>query len=122
MVNFVTFLQATQNCNGVSHCWFAYINLLKTTLKRWVFLYIFAIFVKSGCTNHAQFTACKHRLDHVSRIHCTFSPTSANHCVHLINERNHFTFGISDFLKDCFETLFEFATVLRTSHQRTDIK
>ena len=122
MVNFVALFESSQNRNRVLNTWFADVHLLESSLKGRIFFNILAIFIKSGCTNHAQFTTSQHRFNHVAGVHGTFGTTSTDDGVQLINERDHFTGGIGDFFEYCFEAFFEFAAIFCTSHQACNIK
>ena len=122
MMHFVAFLKAAQNGNGVGHCWFAYIHLLKTAFERWVLFNVLAILIERCCADHAQLAASKHRLDHVAGVHCAFGTAGADDGVHLVNERDDFAFGISDFLQHRLEAFFKLAAILRTGHHRTDVE
>ena len=122
MVNFVALFESSQNRNRVLNTWFADVHLLESSLKGRIFFNILAIFIKSGCTNHAQFTTSQHRFNHVAGVHGTFGTTSTHNGVELVNESNHFTSGIGDFFQHGLEAFFELAAIFCTSHQACNIK
>ena len=69
VVDFVLFLQATQNGDGVFHGRLAHEHRLETTLKCGIFLDVFAVLVERGRTDGMQLTTCERRLEHIARIH-----------------------------------------------------
>ena len=114
-MHFVSFLESSQDCNGVLDRWLANEHLLKAPLKSSVLLYILAIFIKCCGTNHPQLAASKHRLNHVARINRALCSASTNQRVNFINKRNDLAICVSDFFEHCFQPLFKLATIFRTS-------
>ena len=60
VINLVTFLQTTQDRDGILHGRFCNQYRLKTTLQRSILFNIFAVLVQSGCTDTVQLTTGQH--------------------------------------------------------------
>ena len=117
VVNFVLFLQATQNGNGSLHTGLAHQDLLKTALKGGIFFDVLTIFVQGGGTHTVQLTPCQCRLEHVARVHGTFRLASAHHGVQLIDEHNGLTFIFGQLVQDRFKALFKLSAKLCAGEQ-----
>ena len=117
MVDFVLFLQATQNRNRGFDRGFADDDLLKTTLQRRIFFDVLAVFVQ-GCRTHTmQLTAGQSRLEHIACIHRAFGLTRTHHGVQLVDKDNRLAFVFGQFAQHGFKTLFKLAAKLRTRQQ-----
>ena len=123
MVHFIAFLQPTQNTDGILYGRLAHKYLLEAALQGGVFLNVFAVFLQSGGTNKAQFTACKHGLDHVAHVHGGFAGgTRTNNGVQLVNEGDDLPVGRLDFIKNSLEAFLKFTTVFGASNHRPKIQ
>ena len=120
--HFIPVLNTTQDGNCIFHSWLIYHNRLETTLQCRILLDVFPVFIQRCRTDTMQFASCKHRLQHITRIHRTFCLTGSNDCMNLIDKQNQMTFGIFHFIKDCLQTLLELATILGACQQRTHIQ
>ncbi len=87
----VSLLQAAQDADGIFNGRFCDKHGLEAPFKRSIFFNIFAIFIKCGCTDHVQFTARQHGLEHIARINGPFGSASADNGVHFVNEQQNFT-------------------------------
>ncbi len=114
MVNFVAFLQTTQNRDRCLDGGLTHIHLLKTALECRVFLHVLAILIERRGADHAKFTSSEHRLDHVSCIHRTFSTARPDKCVQFVNECDDLTLSIGDFFQHCLQAFLELTAVLCT--------
>ena len=92
MVNFVFFLQATQNRDRCFYGRFTHNDFLEATLQSRIFLYVLAVFVQSRGAHAMQLTARQGGFEHIARIHRTFCLTSADHGVQLVDKDNRLTF------------------------------
>ena len=87
VMDFIAFLQAAQDADGIFHARFFDQHRLETALQGRVFLDVFAILVQRGGADHVQFTARQHGLEHVAGVHRAFGLARANHGVHLVHEQ-----------------------------------
>ena len=62
VIDFIAFLQTTQNRNGIFHCRLTDHNGLETTFQSRILFDILAILVQCRCTDAVQLAACQHRL------------------------------------------------------------
>ena len=85
--------QPAQDRDGVLDRRFVDEHGLEPSLERGVFLDVLAILDDRRRADHVQFTACKHRLQHVAGVHGTLGCTGTNHGVHLVDEQQHAPFG-----------------------------
>ena len=118
----ISFLQATENGNGIFHCRLIYHNRLETTGKCSILLNILAVFIQSCCTDTVQLTSGKHRLQHVSCIHGAICLTCTHDQMKLIDKQNDLSFALLHFLKYRFQTFLKLTTILGTCNQRTHIQ
>ena len=114
VVHLVAILQPAQDAHGVLHRGFADKHLLETAFQGGVLLDVLAIFLKRGRTDHSQFTAGQHRLDHVAGVHCTLAGrTRADDRMQFIDERDDLPGRVLDVIENGLEPFLELATVLR---------
>ena len=100
MVCLVLLLDSAQDPDGVLNTGFTNQHLLETTLERRILFDPLAILIKCRRTDHAEFAASKHWLEHVARVHgrVTGSPRT-NDGVQLINEGNNLAITRLDFVE-----------------------
>ena len=118
----ISFLQATENGNGIFHCRLIYHNRLETTGKCSILLNVLSVLIQSCCTDTVQLTSGKHRLQHVSCVHGAVCLTCTHDQMKLIDKQNDLPFALLHFLKYCFQTFLKLATILGTCNQRTHIQ
>mmetsp|Transcript_6292 Transcript_6292/g.7224 ORF Transcript_6292/g.7224 Transcript_6292/m.7224 type:complete len:351 (+) Transcript_6292:1928-2980(+) len=80
-----------------------------------------AVLIKSGSTNALKLTTGKGRLEDISSINGSFSSSSTDEGVNLINHKND-VISLLDFLHELLQALFELTTVLGTSNQESHVK
>ncbi len=96
VMDFVTFLQAAQNGDGVFDAGFVDQHLLKTPFQRGVFFDVLPIFVQCRGADAMQFAARQGRFQHIAGIHGAFGLAGADHGVQFVNEQNHLAFQLGD--------------------------
>ena len=122
VVRFVAFLEATENRDRAFHAGLTHEHRLKATFQRRVFLDMQAILIERGRTDHTQFAARQHGLEHVARIHAAFCLAGTYQRVQFVDEDDVQSFGGGDLLHHGLETLFELAAELRASDQCAEIE
>ena len=121
MVHLVAFLQSAQNRDRVFHAWLIYHHRLEATLERGVLLDVFAVFIQRGRADRPQFSARKHRLQHVRRVDRSFGRASPDDRVQFVDEKNDLALRIGHFFQERFQAVFEFATELRAGDHRANV-
>ena len=100
MVRFVLLLQPAQNSDCVLDTRLAHEDHLKPALECRVLLDVLAVLIERRRSDHPQFTARKHRLEHVAGIHRRVaSCTRANDRVQFVDEGNDLPIGLFDLFK-----------------------
>ena len=123
VVDFVLFLQATQNGDGVFHGRLAHEHRLETALKCGIFLDVFAILVERGRTDGMQFAARQCGLEHVARVHGRIARgTSAHDGMQLVDEQNDAAIALLHFAQNRLQTILELAAVLRARNHSAQVK
>ena len=122
MVKFIFFLQPAQHEDRVLDCWFIYKDRLESPGQRGILFHILAIFIQCRCPDAAQLAACQCRLQKIGGVHRPIRLASANQLMHLVDEQHHLAIARFHFLENGFQTLFEFAAIFCTSHQRAHIQ
>ena len=123
MVRLVLLLDAAQDRNSVLNRGLAHENLLEPALERGVLLNVLSVLVKGRCTDHAQLTAGKHGLEHVSGVHGALATGSRTHNrVEFIDEGDDLTIRLLDLIEDCLQPLLELTAVLRAGHHRGEVE
>ena len=122
MVQFVFFLDAAQDRNGIFDRGFVDHYRLKTPRKGRVFFHIFAVFVQRGGAHTVQFAPGERGLEQVGRIHCAIGFACADQRVHFVDEQDDFARSPGYFGQNGLQAFFEFATVFGTGNQRTHIQ
>ena len=117
MVNFIFFLQATQDRNRRLDARLIDQNFLEAALKRCIFFDVFAVLIERGRADAVQLTARQCRLEHVAGIHRALRFTGADHGVNLVDEKNGLAFILRQFFQHSFQALFKLTAVLRTGEQ-----
>ena len=122
VVHFVAFFQAAQNRDRIFHRRLADKHRLEAAFERGILFDVLAIFIERGGANGAQFAASQRRFQHVGRVHRAFGRAGTHERVQLVDEQDHLAIGFGDFFQNGFETVFEFAAVLRAGHQCGEIE
>ena len=113
MVYFVTFLESTQNTDGVFYGWLTHVDLLEPPFQGGVLFDVLAVLVQGGGADQAEFATGQHGLDDVASVHAGVAGgASPDDGVDFVDEGDDLAVCILDFLEDALQALFEFATVL----------
>ena len=122
MEDFVSLFQSSQDRDCILNGWLIYQNRLETTLQCSILLNILTILIQCCCTDTMQFTSGKHRLKHISCIHCTVCLTGSDDRMKFIDKKNDLSVTIFHFFKNGFQTFLEFTTILRSCYQCSHIQ
>ena len=122
MVDFVTFLEPTQNGDRILDRGRCNEDGLETTLERRVLLDVLPVFVQRCRADHAQLASRERGLEHVASVHGALTTTGADHRVHLVEEDHIATIGFRDLLENGLEPLFELPAVLGPREHRPDVQ
>ena len=93
MMQFIFFLEAAQDRDGVLDRRFADEYGLEPPLERGVFLDIFAIFVERSRADAVQLTAREGGLQEIARVHRAFGFSRADQLVHFVDEEDDMALG-----------------------------
>ena len=122
-MSLVLLLDTAQDRDRVFHRRLVDQHLLESALERCIFLDVLAVLVEGGRTDHAQFAAGEHRLEHVAGIHRTFAAGArADNGVQLIDEGDDLAVRALDLVENRLQALLELAAVLRTGDHCTEIE
>ena len=122
MVQFVFFLQTTQDGYRVLDARLVDIDRLEAPLERRILLDIFLVFVERSSADHVQLAARQRRLQEVRGVHAAFAGARTNQRVHLVDEQDDLAFGALDLVEHRFEPFLELAAIFRTRNQRAQVK
>ena len=122
MINLISFLQTTQNSDGILNRRLIDHNRLEPTFQSRVFFHILSVFIQCSCTDTMQLTSCQHRLQQVACIHCAVRFACTNNRMQLINKEDNLTFALSNLIQNGFQSLLKFTTEFCACNQRTHIQ
>ena len=122
MVQFVFFLQATQDRYRVLYGRLVDIDRLEAPLECRILLDIFLVFVERSSADHVQLAARQRRLQEVRGVHAAFAGARANQRVHLVDEQDDLPIGIFHLVDHGLQAFLEFAAIFRTRNQRAHVK
>ena len=117
VVDFVAFLQAAQDGDGVFHARLFDHDFLEAAFEGGVFFHVLAVFVQRGRADAVQFAACQRRFEHVAGIHGAFGFARADHGMDFVDEEDDLPVGFFDVVEDSFQAFFEIAPVFAAGHQ-----
>ena len=121
-MDFVAFLQATQDGNRVLDARFLDKDGLEPAFQSAVLFNIFPILIKGRCPNAAEFTAGQHRFQDIASIHGPFGSTGSDDGMELINEHDDLAGRIGNNLEDFLQALFKFAAVFGPGNKRGKVQ
>ena len=101
-MHLILLLQASQNGNRGLYVGLTHENLLEASLKRSIFLDVFAVFIKRGCANAMQLATRQSGLEHVASVHRALGLASTHHGVDFINEDNAAAVILGQFFQNSF--------------------
>ena len=78
--------------------------------------------VERGGTDHPQFAAGQHRLEHVRGIHRSLRRSHSDHGVHLVDEGDDFARRRLDLVEDRLEALLELTAVLGAGDHGAEVE
>ena len=122
MVDFVLFLEATQDSNGVIKTRLADVNWLKAPLQGCVLLNILAVLSQRGGTNHVEFAAGQGGFKHIAGVHAAFAFASADHGVDFIDEEDDLASSFFNLFQHAFEAFFKLTAEAGTRQQAGDFQ
>ncbi len=96
------------------------LDRLEPALECGVPLDVLAILVERGRADRLELAARQRRLQDVCRVNGTLGRARANERVELIDKENRL--GLADLIDDLLQTLFEFTSIFRSGHQRSDVQ
>ena len=85
-MDFVAFLEAAQDGDGVIDPGFIDQHLLKAALQGGVLLDIFTVFVQRGGADTMQFAARQGGFEHIAGVHCALGLAGPHHGMDFVNE------------------------------------
>ena len=97
-------------------------HLLEAAFKSRVLFDVLAVFVKRSGADQPQFTARKHRLEHVARVHRAFCSTGSDDGVNLVDEGDDLPVRVLDLIEHGLEAFLEFAAVFRPGDHGTQVE
>src|SRR5665809_88412 len=107
VMHFVALLEPAEDRDGVFDGGLTDEHGLETSLEGSVLLDMLSVLVECGRSDHAEFAAREHRLDHVARVHRTLGGTGADDSVKLVHERDDLAVGVRDLGEHSLEALLE---------------
>ena len=114
MVHLVAIFESTQDADGVLDGRFTDEHLLEPAFEGGVLLDVLAVLLESGGTDHPQFAAGQHGLDHVAGVHRAFAGSAGtDDGVQLVDEGDDLAGGVLDVVEDRLEAFLELAAILR---------
>ena len=122
MVNFITFLQAAQNGDGVLHAGFRHHDRLKPSFQGRILFNVFAVFVQRRRADGPQFATGQSGLKQVGGVHRPFTGARAHDGVQFVNEQDDFAVGVRHFLEEGFQAFFKFAAVFGPREHGPDVE
>ena len=122
VINFIAFLQAAENGDGVLHSRFTDHDRLETAFQCRIFFNILAVLVQRGCTDAVQLTARQHWLEQIACIHSAVGFARADNGMQLIDEQNNIALALFDLIEDSLQAFLKFAAVFCTCDERAHIQ
>ena len=117
VVEFVFFLDAAQDGDGVFDRGFGDHHRLEAAGEGCVLFHVFAVFIQRGGTDAVQLAPREGGFDQVGGIHRAIGFARADQRVHFIDEEDDFALGGGDLVQDGFEAFFEFAAIFGPGDQ-----
>ena len=122
VMQFVFFLQAAQDRDGVLDRRLADEHRLETPRQRRILFDMLAIFVERGRADAMQFAARQRGLQQVRGVHRAFGLAGADQRVHLVDEQDDLAGRGGDFVQHRLQPLLEFAAIFRAGDQRAHVE
>ena len=122
MVHLIALLQAPQDRDRVLDARLVDHHGHEAPLQRGVLLDVLAVLVKSGGPDAVQFTAGKHRLEHVAGVHGALGFAGSDHGVKFVDKDDDTAFRLGDFVEDGLEAFLEFTAELGAGNQGAQVE
>ena len=98
VIDFVFFLQATQNGNGIFHCGLLHLYFLEAPFEGRIFFDVLAVLVQGGGADGVEFASGEHGLQEIARVHGPFALSGADDVVNFVDKHDDFAFGALHFV------------------------
>ena len=118
MMQLVAIFEAAQNRDGIFDRRLGNQHRLEAPFECRVLLNVLAVLVYRRGADSSQFAAGQRRLQHVRGVHRAFRRARTDQCVQFVDEEDDLPFGFGDLFEHRFQTVLEFAAILRACHQR----
>ncbi len=122
VVDFVALLQAAQDRDGVLDVRFGHQHGLEAALERGVLLDVLAVLVERRRADTSQLAARERGLQQVRGVGRAFGGARADDGVQLVDEQDHLTLRVGDFLQHGLQPILELAAVLRARDHRAHVE
>ena len=122
MVQFVFFLQAAKNRDGVLDGRLADEDRLEAAGESRVLFDMLAVFVERGRADAMQFAARQRGLEQVGGVHRAIRLAGPDQRVHLVDEQDDPARGRRDFVEDGFQPFLELAAIFGAGDQRAHVE
>ena len=121
VVDFVTLLESAQDGDGGFDARLGDLHGLEAAFERGVFFDVLAVLVERGGADATEFAAGELGLEHVRGVSGAFGLARADERVQFIDEEDDAALAAGDFLEEGFETILEFAAILRAGDHRAEV-
>ena len=118
----VTFLQATENGDGILHRGFIHLHRLEPALQSGVLFNILAVLVQRRRTDAVQLAPSQHGFQQVARIHAALGLSCAHNGVQFIDEQDDLALGLLHLVQHGFQPFLKLAPVLGARDQRAHVQ
>src|SRR5262245_45874664 len=98
VVDFVPFLETSQDRNRIFTGRLADVDRLEPAFQGWVFLDALAIFIEGGGSDTPKLAASEGRFQHIRSVHRPFGRAGADQGVEFIDEENDLSASLGNFL------------------------
>ena len=117
MIYLISFLQSSENGNGILNRRLIYHYRLETPFQCRILLDILPVFIEGCCTDAMQFSSGQHGLEQISRIHCAVAFSGSDNRMQLVDEENDIAIACLYFIENRFQTFLKLTTEFCTGNQ-----
>src|SRR5215467_1352796 len=121
-MDLIPLAQTAKDADRVFDGWLAHLHRLETAFERRVLFDVLPVLVERSRTDGVELSARQHRLQHVRRVDGALCRSRADHRMKLVDEEDHLTLGVGDFLEDGLQALLEFAAIFRPGHEGAHVE
>ena len=122
MVDFIAFLQAAQDGNGVLHGGLVDQDCLKAAFQGRVLFDVLSVFVQRRRADQMQLASREHRFQQIGGIHCPFGCSGSDDRVQFVDEEENLALRRLDLFQDGFEPFLKFTAKFGTGDKGTHIQ